>query len=291
MTRVAILADIHGNLPALEAVLADLAQFAVDRVIVAGDVINWGPFSAQVAGRVLANGWDVIRGNNEFYLLDYETPRARDSWDDRAHFPMLPWLRRQIPPALHLRIAAWPDTISFLPPDAPPLRIVHGSPRSPWEGIAPGDAEGEVLPLLAGVAEGTIVAAHTHLPMDRRIGHWRVLNPGSVGVPLDGHHAASYLLLDGERDGWHATFRRVPFSNEANYREFARQGFVEECGIIGEMVVEEYRAARIGLVPFLNWRREVCPDAPLSAGTLARFRAIDPAPYVPALYRFAGDGE
>ena len=70
MTRLAVLADLHGNLPAFEAVRTDLAQFSVDRVVVAGDLINWGPSSAEVAARVLEAGWAVIRGNNEFYLLD-----------------------------------------------------------------------------------------------------------------------------------------------------------------------------------------------------------------------------
>ena len=71
MTQLAILSDIHGNLPALDAVLNDLAQFKVDQVVVAGDVINWGPFSAQVMERVTREGWPALRGNTEFYLLDY----------------------------------------------------------------------------------------------------------------------------------------------------------------------------------------------------------------------------
>ena len=82
LTTLAVLSDLHGNLPALEAVLADLAQFQVDQAIVAGDVINWGPFSAQVMERVTAGGWAVIRGNNEFYLLDYDTPRAPAAWSN-----------------------------------------------------------------------------------------------------------------------------------------------------------------------------------------------------------------
>ena len=70
MTMLAILADIHGNLPALEAVLEDLAHFKVDHVVVAGAMVNWGPFSAQVMDRVTSEGWAVIRGNNEFYWSD-----------------------------------------------------------------------------------------------------------------------------------------------------------------------------------------------------------------------------
>ena len=274
MTKVAVLADIHGNLPALECVLADLAQFPVDQVVVAGDVINWGPFSAAVAARVLAEGWAVIRGNNEFYLLDHDTPRAPAPWRDPVAFPLLPWLTRQLAGPLHCRIACWPDTISLRPPDAPPLRVVHGSPRSPWEPIFPEATDAELAVLLDGVAETTIIAAHTHIPLDRRVGPWHLLNPGSVGVPILGEQVASYLLLDGDADGWRATFRRVPFDPTPIYAEFARQGFVAECGIIGELVVEEFRTSDLQIVPFHRWRAATCPDAPFDAALLAAFRAL-----------------
>ena len=80
MTRLAVLADIHSNLPALEAVLDDLKQFTVDRIIVAGDVVNWGAFSDWVMDRVADEECAVIRGNNELYLTEWQTPRMPESW-------------------------------------------------------------------------------------------------------------------------------------------------------------------------------------------------------------------
>lgn len=286
MTRIAVLADIHGNLPALEAVLDDLAQQAVDQVVVAGDVINWGPFSAQVVERILAAGWAVIRGNHEYYLLDYGTPRAPAAWGNADQFSTLPWLRRQLAGRLHARIAAWPDTLVLRPPDAPPLRVVHGTPRSPWEPIFPWMSPDELGAILREVAEETLVAAHIHLPVDLRVDRWHVVNPGSVGLPLDGTWEASYLILDGDADGWRAAFRRVPFSNEAVYAEFARQGFVEECGIVGELILEEFRTSTLQIVPFLRWRAAVCPEAPFHPETLAEFRALpDRAAYLSSRFR------
>jgi predicted phosphodiesterase len=96
MTRLALLADIHGNLPALEAVCADFAAFNVAHVIVAGDVINWGPFSPQVTERVMNAGWGLLRGNNEYYLLDYDTPRAPTEWRDRSKWTAAARLARQM---------------------------------------------------------------------------------------------------------------------------------------------------------------------------------------------------
>ena len=139
--KLAILSDIHGNLPALQAVMRDLAKVHVDQVVVAGDVINWGPFSAECFDIVAREGWPVIRGNNEFYLLDYNTPRAPAAWQDETQWPLLPWLRKQLQGRRHHCIAAWPDSISLRFADGPPIRLVHGSCRSPWESIFAMDDE------------------------------------------------------------------------------------------------------------------------------------------------------
>lgn len=284
MTRLAILADIHGNLPAWIVVLAALAAFPIDGVVVAGDLINGGPFSAAVVERALAAGWAVIRGNNEFYLLDYDTPHAPASWVDPTQYTMLSWLRRQLVGPLHARIASWPDAPSVYPPDAPPPRILHGSARSNSEGIVPAVDETELVLLLDGVAEETVVAAHRHLPLDRRIGRWHILNPGSVGVPLQGELVVSYLVLNGDSEGWHGTFRRVPIDNRAHFAAFADTGVAAKCGVIGELVLDEFRTARLQVLPFLLWQQALCPTAPFDAATLARFRAIDPLPYTPPAY-------
>jgi predicted phosphodiesterase len=96
MTRPAILSDVHGNLPALEAVRQDLSQFRANQLIVAGGLVNVGPFSAQVVERIVESGWVVIRGNGELFLLDHGTPRSPDRWNDPTGFAMLPWLAHQV---------------------------------------------------------------------------------------------------------------------------------------------------------------------------------------------------
>lgn len=127
MTKLAILSDIHGNLPALEAVMSDLKNFEVDQIIVAGDVINFGPFSRRTAEIVIENGWPVIRGNNEYFLLDYKTPRAPDEWNDPGRFAPTVWLDKQFDQELKNVIATWPDTLNFRFRDAPPIQVFHGT--------------------------------------------------------------------------------------------------------------------------------------------------------------------
>lgn len=284
MTRIAVLGDIHGNLPALEAVMADMARFSIDAVVANGDVINWGPFSAEVLRRIRGEGWAVIRGNHEFYLLDYGTTKAPSAWSDPSHYPLLPLLQEQLGDSWTQRIAAWPDSLSLRFPGAKPLRIVHGSPRSAWEPLYAGTPTEEVGEMLAQVEEETVVVAHTHLPLDRTVGRWRILNPGSVGVPLDGVHGARYMLLESSRGGWEPTFRYVQYDYEPLYRAFDKQRFVERCGIIGHLVVEEFKTVRPRVHPFLMWRTACCPERPISIALLADFAHIDPWDYTSSPY-------
>lgn len=287
MTQLAVLADIHGNLPALDAVIADMQQFAVDHVIVAGDSIHWGPFSAQVLDRITTLGWAVIRGNAEFYLLDYGTDRAPAAWNTDSFAPVH-WLHAQIAERWLPVIAAWPDTLSLYYPDAPLVRVCHGSPRSAWEGIFANTPEDEVWTMLSGVEETLVIAGHTHLVMDRQIERWRVLNPGTVGGPVDGRGGASYLLLEARAGMWHPTFRRVSYDETEMLAELARVRYVEECGVIAYLFVEEFKAKKLYVSPFVQWHAAECPDEPLTLALLDHFTEEKRRAFIPPPYRHMG---
>ncbi len=285
MTILAVLSDIHGNLPALEAVMHDLAQFHVDQVVVAGDIINWGPFSAQCFDIVAREGWPVIRGNNEYYLLDYDTPRAPAAWQDATQWPLLPWLREQLQGSRQQRIAAWPDFISLRFADGPPIRMTHGSCRSAWEAIYAMDDGSVNAPKLAGAEEPFVIAGHTHLAMDIRVDRWRVFNPGTVGVPLDGSSDAQYMLLRTGNNGWEPEFRRVSYDQTPLFEAFERQSFASRCGAIGQMVMDEFRASDLVVLPFLRWRSVACADAPITPELYATFKTLDARSFAPPAYR------
>jgi predicted phosphodiesterase len=270
VTKLAVLSDIHGNLPALEAVISDLKKLDVDHVIVAGDVINFGPFARQVTELVIENGWSVIRGNNEYFLVDYKTPRAPAQWDDPVQFAPIVWLDRQFNHRLKTLIASWPDALNLRFRDAPPLQLFHGTPNSPWDSIHGTLTDEEIEELLGSVEADYIICGHTHLPMDRQSGRWRIFNPGSVGVPLDGVFSASYMILEGNEQGWMPAFRRIPFDYEAIFEEFEKSGYNKECGPIGRLTLEMYKAAR-PLFGFLQWREHLRPNEPLSEALLDEY--------------------
>lgn len=266
MTTLAILADIHGNLPALEAVWEDLSQFDVDHVVVAGDVINWGPFSREVLEFLTERYCAIIRGNHEYYLLDYDTPRAPEAWAQLTGSRLVGprWIHHLIGDGWRTQIAAWPDTISLRFADGPPVRIVHGSPGNPWKGIYPNTTDDEIVAMLSDVDESTVITAHTHLALDRTVDRWHIVNPGSVGNPFDGILDASYLLLESCGEGWRATHRRVLFDRERVIQELERQNLIAEHGAFGQLVIEEFRTARQYVGPFMLWRKTCHPNEPLS---------------------------
>ncbi|MEM7128861.1 MAG: metallophosphoesterase family protein [Chloroflexota bacterium] len=281
MTKLAILSDIHGNLPALQAVIADLSS--VDQVVVAGDIINWGPFSADVVELLAHLRCSVIRGNNEYYLLDYESARMPAHWES---YTLIPWLRDQLQGTYAAQIACWPDQLHLRFPDAPPICVVHGIPGNPWQSIYPSLNEEGVREVLKETEESTIIAGHSHIPMARRVEQWQIFNPGSVGVPLDGvPFRARYMLLDGDEKGWRAAFRTVDYDPTTLFEEFERQDFVGQCGPTARLVLAEFREARLTVHPYIRWVEDTYSGAEMTDGLVDEFLQIDTTPYLDEPYR------
>lgn len=284
MTRLAVLADIHGNLPALQAVMQDMADFDMDQVVVAGDSVNWGPFSRQVLEIITARGWAIVRGNNELYALDYCTERAPQHW---STFTMPPYLHDALGDDGVNRLACMPDALQLRFRDAPPLRVFHGIPGDPWIAMYPDSSEDQICKWLAGITERTVIAAHSHVAMERHVAGWHIFNPGSVGVPLDGEHSASYMILEGSSQGWElAAHRRIAFERAPLFAEFERQDFAARTGVSGRLVIEEFRDARLYLAPYIVWKQRAYPQRADSIELMREFLALeDRSAYTPSPYR------
>lgn len=283
MTRLAVLSDIHGNLPALEAVMKDMEAYNVDHVVVAGDHINWGPFSRQVMEVITAQNWALIRGNNEYYLLDYETSRAPEHW---SAFTLPPIIHDQLGDKWLNVIASLPDSLSLRFRDAPPIRVVHGIPDNPWQALYPKTPQETACEWLSAVQETTVIGAHSHVPMVRHIDRWQIFNAGSVGVPLDGDLSASYMILDGQQDGWIlVAHRRIPFDYAPLYAEFERQYFADRGGATARLIIEEFRTARLQVHAFQQWLKLTYPDQSESDARVEEFLELDDIrPYTVAPY-------
>ena len=284
MTRLAVLADIHGNLPALNAVIDDMAPFEVDHVVVAGDSINVGPFSREALEVISERNWAVIRGNNEYYVTEFNTPRMPAHW---SRFTLPQWLLEQLGAKWLNVIACLPDALSLRFPDAAPIRVFHGLPDNPWVAITPRSTESEVETWLGEIPEETVICAHSHIPMERHIASRHIFNPGSVGIPLDGERSASYMILDGNHQGWTLTaHRRVPFDHAPIFDAYKKQQFLQRCGVAAMLLAQEIETARMRLWPFLQWKKRFYPDQPESVSLFDEFqRLADTRPFMPPEYR------
>ena len=198
--RVAAIYDVHGNLPALEAVLADLESVNPDLIVVGGDVVA-GPMPAEVLDRLAALGQSIcfVRGNADREVLAaYGDGRYADTTDaadpaeraaafaaskiDRGHRDLL---------------ASFAEHLVVEIEGVGQVLFCHGSPRSDEEIVTVATTEGRLREILAGVDQDLVVCGHTHAQFDRCIGAKRVLNAGSVGMPYQGKPVGAFWLLLG----------------------------------------------------------------------------------------------
>ena len=198
MSVVAALYDVHGNLPALDAVLADPAFAEADAVVVGGDVAS-GPMPAEVLDRLAQLALPVrwVRGNADREVVD---SFDRGDTDPSVHPAADPAARADAASAARITrahrdlMSAFEDVVAL---DG--ALYCHGSPRSDEEIITAVTSEERLAPMLDDVHEALVVCGHTHHQFELRAGDRRVVNAGSVGMPYQGAAAAFWLLVaDGE---------------------------------------------------------------------------------------------
>jgi putative phosphoesterase len=191
--RVAALYDIHGNLPALEAVLEDVRAAGVDEVVVGGDVLP-GPMSRDVLARLLDLDVPVqfIRGNCEVAAL--AEMAGRNSGIPEAFREAMRWSALELDPDQQRLMASWPKTLSLDVDGLGRVLFCHGTPRDENECFTRATAEERLLPIFEGLDAAIVVCGHTHMQFDRAVGRTRVVNAGSVGMPF-GEPGGYWLLL------------------------------------------------------------------------------------------------
>lgn len=253
MKRVAVIADIHGNPQAFDAVAADIDSQGVDEVLVAGDLVGRGPFGGVVVERVLARGWRAIRGNHEDYLLNFRRQTVPARWLVTEEWAASRWMAAELDDAHVDYIDSLPMTMTSS--TDPRLRLVHGSPAGYNDGLGPWSSDAELEAHLASVEEAVLVCAHTHRPMVRQLAGGLVVNVGSVGLPFNGDWRAQYAILtwDAAAERWEVDLRQVPYDRQDFLDAFVASGFLGEGMITAALLKREVEQSRPWLVPFLKW--------------------------------------
>lgn len=197
MMRVAALCDIHGNLPALEAVLSAVRAEAVDALVVGGDVLP-GPMPVKTLDllRSLPIPTHFIPGNGENDVLDHLAGGDLARVPER-HQPSVRWCADRLTAEQRDFLAGLPATVTLEIEPFGATLFCHATARSDNAIFTARTADEKVGRLFEGVEERLIVCGHTHMQFDRTVGALRIVNAGSIGLPF-GRAGAHWLMLDGE---------------------------------------------------------------------------------------------
>lgn len=191
--RVAAIYDIHGNLPALEAVLDEIRAAQVDRIIVGGDLVP-GPMPRETMECLLKldRPAQFILGNGEVAVREQMSGRVPAVPEQFR--PIIRWTAEQLDTKCRELFASWPKTTCMDITGLGSVLFCHGTPRDENEIFARLTPEERLAPMFAGVDAEVVICGHTHMQFDRKIGSVRVVNAGSVGMPF-GEPGADWLLL------------------------------------------------------------------------------------------------
>jgi putative phosphoesterase len=224
--RVAAIYDIHGNLPALEAVLADIRRERVDEIVVGGDVLP-GPMARECLELLnqLGEPTRFIRGNCEVSTL------AAMAGNDPGRMPesakeTIRWTARELQSDYKAAFQNWPKTLQLEITGLGRVLFCHGTPRDENEIFTRLTPDDRLLPIFENCGADLVICGHTHMQFDRVIGKTRVINAGSVGMPF-GEPGADWLLLGPGVELRHTNYDleaaagRIRATNYPDREEFA----------------------------------------------------------------------
>jgi predicted phosphodiesterase len=223
--RIAALYDIHGNLPALEAVLEEIEAAGVDLIVAGGDVVL-GPMPRETLARLLDVDIPVqfIQGNCEREMLAALAGAPMSAPD--AVRPILQWTGGQLSAEERALIARWPATCRVTSSGPGNVLFCHATPRNDTEIFTRLTPDERLVPIFSGLDTPLVVCGHTHMPFDRTIGRVRVVNSGSVGMPFGGP-GADWLIIGSGVEPRHTAYdlaraaERIRASDYPEAEEFA----------------------------------------------------------------------
>lgn len=248
--KFAVISDIHGNLPALETAVTDLATWQPDQVIVNGDVVNRGPKSREclqlVRQKQQEEGWRVLRGNHEDFVIGCGAPGTPRSGPKFEIIRFACWAYQQLNGELSF-LQSLPDHFSWLAPDGGEFRVTHASMRNNRDGLYHNAADDELRQQIAP-APAVFVTGHTHRPFFRQVDKTLIVNTGSIGAPFDKDTRSSYGRFTWDStNGWQTEIVRLDYDHGLVEKDYVETGFLAEAGPLTQLMLVELRKGR-GLI-------------------------------------------
>lgn len=254
--KIAVIADIHGNIHALDAVLDDIERQNVDQIIVNGDLVNRGPNNIPVLERVMPHNWVTTLGNHDDLMVKWidRNPDIPADWFDDPFWSATALTARE------LADAGWTDRLRDLPmthaitlDGAPTVLVSHGSPRNYREGFGSLLTEAQMQEIIAAFPAQIYVGSHIHATIRVDFGEHTFLNTGSVGAPYNRDPRAQYLVLTLVRNTWEVEFRAIEYDREAALNAFQETAYLERGGLSAQIFFDELYYARVLFDPFWRW--------------------------------------
>jgi predicted phosphodiesterase len=228
--RYALFSDVHSNIVALEAVLADIVASGVDQSYALGDLVGYAPWPNEVLDRLRAEGIPIVMGN-----YDDGTGFGRDECGCAYTHPIekalgdagFAWTKEHTSEANKAWLRTLAPQIRF-EADGHRFLLVHGSPRKMNEYLYEDKPDSTFARIAADADAAVIVCGHTHRPYDKKVGATRFINDGSAGKPKDGDPRACWALVETSRTGISVTFRRVEYDIDAAAQGILASGLPNE---------------------------------------------------------------
>jgi putative phosphoesterase len=230
MERVAVITDIHANLPALEAVVEHIEERGVDAIYCGGDLVGYGPHPNEVCALIEDRGIPTIYGNYDYAIGRDEEDCGcayRDQHDRELGQQSIAWTLEHTDERSKAFMRGLPFDLRF-ELGGRRVRLVHGSPRKVNEYLFEDKPARTFERIAAGADCDVLVFGHTHQPWVREYGGVLFVNCGSVGKPKDGDPRAAFALLESEEDGVAARIERVEYDAQSVGREVAAAGLPSE---------------------------------------------------------------
>jgi predicted phosphodiesterase len=208
--RVAILADIHGNLPACEAVLEDIARQSPDYIVAAGDLALRGAHPRETVELLYSRCNALLMGNTDCYLAGNYLGGA---YRDRDHWKtaLLEWTRMQLGPELVKKMGELPFSVRYSPRRGQDLYVCHANPRNLEESLDPTLDDASLRRYLNHLDAAAVAFGHLHFPYRRRVGRMLIADVASAGIPRDGDLRPAYGIFTFTPKGWRVQIRRVRY--------------------------------------------------------------------------------
>jgi putative phosphoesterase len=258
--KLAVIADIHGNLPALEAVLGEIEPLEVDGLIAAGDYTG-GPHPNETL-RLLRSipGW-MIRGNGDEMVLRFLDGDVPPSWAQSRQWALARWTCSRLEADNLEFLRSLPSQRTLDAGAGPRIRVVHGSLSDPAESIFPHLDPDLMSGIFARLEEGVLICGHTHqswvLAQDGKL----ALNPGAVCGPLSGLPGAEYALMTWQGDHWGVELCRVSYDIGVVRAAFHHSGLLREGGALARAFLRSIETGRDIVDDFLIYAYRLAGEA------------------------------